>query len=323
MAVQSNQIMAGIATIGLGEEGLRRLANSVAAPFSYIRNLAPEVRAILLQHHLDRGDLGEKITVLTRNGDLIGFASSYLLRLRAEDVLDAILEGIGTCAQKLEIYRLAFFNESFELDLLGHELEQEVVPGDIVSGGLRVTHSLVGEHATWVEGFVLRLVCSNGMTHRECVSRRPPRSRRLPAWHPNAEELQREQLRNLARDAWNSLGQKLSAVKSLAGQQLEFEPLVSRWVERARLSTKALMPLLRGAWAVEGSQPTTYAVMNALTRVATHEASLNHHQRRILARLAGLLAFRQLHLCPRCFSLLAGPASAGVDPQETIGKGHN
>jgi hypothetical protein len=76
-----------------------------------------------------------------------------------------------------------------------------------------------------------------------------------------------------------------------------------------------MMPRLLEAWRVEGEENTHYGAVNALTRVATHDLDLSERQRRVLAALAGILAFSEVHLCPRCFSVL-GTAVAGGDRTE-------
>src|SRR5207247_2482968 len=128
-----------------------------------------------------------------------------------------------------------FFRDSFQLDLLGPNVSEEVLPGDVVQAGLRITHSFIGEHATWIEAFLLRLVCLNGMTHRECVSRRASRTRRLPTCLSGARELQRAQVGRLAEEAWGALRKKLHTLRGLQAESIEVDQLLTRWLERARL----------------------------------------------------------------------------------------
>jgi hypothetical protein len=59
------------------------------------------------------------------------------------------------------------------------------------------------------------------------------------------------------------------------------------------------------AWEAEGSEPSAFGALNALTRVATHSAELPEWQRQRLSRLAGIFANQDVHLCPHCFSVLA------------------
>jgi hypothetical protein len=99
----------------------------------------------------------------------------------------------------------------------------------------------------------------------------------------------------------------------LRGERLDdVAGVLGRWLERARLSSRNLLPVLHEAWRAEGSEATSYGVMNALTRVATHAADLSARMRNALSGLAGILAFRHEHICPRCFSVLSNSRVAIV-----------
>jgi hypothetical protein len=76
-----------------------------------------------------------------------------------------------------------------------------------------------------------------------------------------------------------------------------------------------MMPRLLAAWRTEGEENSHYGAVNALTRVATHDLDLSERQRRVLASLAGILAFSEVHVCPRCFSVL-GSSLAGDGRRE-------
>jgi hypothetical protein len=301
--IEPGRLCAGDVAIGLGQEGLERICQEVKAPFAYLDRLPGDRQADLLQYHLRRGDLqGDKAEFVIRQQELVGIERRSLHRLSSTDVLDAIADGGGSSS--LLVHRFQFFQNSFQLDLLSEAHDAEVAAGDIVQAGLRVTHSFVGEDATSLEAFVLRLVCSNGLIHRECVSRGTARTRRLPASRPDAHALQMEQVRRLTADILRSLRAKLDTLKSLDREPVEFEHLMRRWLERSRLSTRSLWPLIEAAWRQEGGRSMAYDAMNALTRVATHAEDLDFRTRRALSSLAGILAFRQIHFCPRCFSIL-------------------
>jgi hypothetical protein len=174
----------------------------------------------------------------------------------------------------------------------------------VVKAGLRITHSFTGWHATTVQSFLYRLVCENGMTHRECVSSRSAHTRRLPVSHPDALALQTAQVRRLAKQTWQALDAKLESVRTLQDEPVDATGLMIRWIERARLSTRYVLPRLRQAWEEEGSEPTIYGVVNAFTRAGTHGRVLSARVRRTLMALGGTLAFHRMHLCPQCFSMM-------------------
>jgi hypothetical protein len=306
-----NSVWANDAKLEIDDSCIGRLAKRVSAPSAYLSRLSPTVRASLLQHHLDAGDFGPaRVCITYTPPHLINIGSDSLTSLNGTEVINAIVDGVGPESRDLSVHGFSFSAQGFQLDVLGYHTREEVLPGDVVQGGLRITYAVLGEHAVWVEAFIIRLLCANGMTHRECVSRRPPRTRRLPLTNPNAKQLQSDQLRRLAAGEWEKLKEKLRALHSLSQERIEFEPMLGRWLERARLSQRRLMPLLLDARQHEVNNDTNYAAVNALTRVATHNEQLTIRERRTLARLAGLLAFRRLHFCPRCFSVLRDDAGA-------------
>ena len=132
------------------------------------------------------------------------------------------------------------------------------------------------------------------------------RTRRLDAGQQNAESLQIDQIRSMVVKIRQRLDAKLGAIKKLAGERADRAQL-EQFLHQARMHSRGLMDGLQNAWAVEGDERTAFGLLNALTRLATHDAGLSARQRAALARLAGIYANRNGHLCPRCFSMLASP----------------
>jgi hypothetical protein len=154
--VEDGTLLAGDARYRLQGDGLGRLCRRMGAPPAYLHGMEERIRSVVLQHHLDRGDLGaETVTIFSRDGEFVGFGRPELLRLGGPTILQAVVDGVG---RELDVHQLHHGEESFQIDLLGHEAGEEVAPGDVLRAGLRVTHSLTGEHATWIEAFVFRLV---------------------------------------------------------------------------------------------------------------------------------------------------------------------
>lgn len=290
----------------VGNGGIRRLCRFFKAPGEYVATLPPGLRASLVRHHLDRcRSPGGEVGLVVRGSEVVGLTRADLVRLAAAEVLEATLDGLRHAEGEPDVVDLEVAGESIRFDLIARGAAREVAPGDVLEAGVRVRHDLIGESATLVEGYVLRLVCRNGMTHRECLGpRRTPRARRLPATHPRARALQLEQVRRLAADAFGRLPERVGGLGRLREERVDFDRLTEGWLRRARLSPDRLVPVLRRAWEEEGAEPTAYGAMNAFTRVATHEVGLPARTRDVLTRLGGLLAFRHEHLCPRCWSLI-------------------
>ena len=306
LTVLDDTLVVGDERLALTQESRDRIFASVSAPATYLRELSPSFQGQALAHHVSRGDFGATVAVAARNGEVFAITRGDLVHLSGEEVLTALAEGLGEGSTALSVARIADTGDRLDVELVSSRKAIEVRRGDLVQGGLHLTHHRFGERATLIQTYMLRLVCTNGMTMRECVSRDGiVRTRKLAAGHPNGKALQLDQIRRLATRNWEALEPRLDEVKATSERPVDVEAVLSRWLQRARISPQ-LMGRLLGAWREEGSEPTQFAAVNALTRVATHDASLSLRQRRILASLGGLLAFSEVHICPRCFTVLAG-----------------
>jgi hypothetical protein len=283
------------------------------APPDYIGRLSPDLRSAVLAFHLADAENSSRLTdrntvVVSRNGRFRGFDRADLYHLSASEVLCAVRDGIRDHRVDLDVSTMNLRDEALQIDLVTPLLTDEVRLGDVIRYGLRVRHSLVGDYATTIESFAFRLVCRNGLVQRQCLGRKGtarsrPRTRRLPARYGDANQQQREQIGRLAAEAWRRLGGMSDGIRGLQARRLDFGDL-QRFLRQARMHSGRLLNLVEAAWGAEGAEPTAYAFLNALTRVATHEPGLSDQQRRRLDLLAGVFAGQDAHLCPHCFSLI-------------------
>lgn len=311
LIIEPGVLRAGEREFRLTTKGLERLCDRFGhrpkVPSSYLASLPDGLQTDLLRLHLGEGiEGGESVSLFARGSDLIGIGRADLARLTGADVLESTFEGLGGREEDLEVIRLSIADESLRFDLVTHRATTEVRAGDVLQAGIHVNHSLTGDWATRVEGYMHRLLCSNGATHRECLgARRNLRTRRMPASDRRARARQRDQVRRLAADGLERVSRRLESLKRLTAEPADFEHLATNWLRRSRLSTERLLPLLRQAHAEEGGEETAYGVMNAFTRVATHHTELSPNIRDVLARMGGMLALGHSRLCPRCWSLVA------------------
>jgi hypothetical protein len=323
--IEADRLIAGDRVFHLDSSGTRRLCRRLGAPNDYLFRLGRGMRAQVLEHHLrtgmfvDRKMTASNSRIIERNGIFVDLGRDDLHVLTCADVLQALKEGVGADATQLQVHALSVTDERIDVDLVSSRLSQDVRVGDAVRAGIHLEHSLLGEQATVVATFILRLVCRNGLVHRDCVNhKRSPRTRRLENNRSNARELQQDQIRRLAAGTWDHLFEKLEAIRRLQHEAVDAPAMLEQFVRRSRLYSHSVMEHLRTAWQTEGSEPTRFGVLNALTRVATHSAELTVRQRRMLSQLAGIFANHRTHICPRCFSVML--ARSDADPQ--AGEGH-
>ena len=116
------------------------------------------------------------------------------------------------------------------------------------------------------------------------------RVRRLPtAWKDSVDQLA-GQVRRLSADAWDRLSPLLNTIRESRDERIEVATARDQMLRRARMYSENLVHILQTAWELEGSESTAYGLLNALTRVATHEVSLSTRHRLALARLSSVLA---------------------------------
>lgn len=299
--------------IRMDQSARTRAFNRIGAPSSYFEAHSPELQAAALGEHAALGDFGSRPTLVLRNGQLVTIAKGELLSLSDADTISAVREALGDESSRLVLAKIGRDSERLDVELVSPSKAITVRPGDIVQSGLHIVHYRFGNQATLIEAFIHRLICSNGMTRRECVRDGLMRTRKLPVDFPNNRELQMNQIRRLTQQNWNGLQAQLEALRATSERPARVEELLTRWLQRARISVRAMMPRLRAAWQEEGAEETHYGAVNALTRVATHHRDLKERQRRVLASLAGLLAFAEVHICERCFSVLTRSAADSAD----------
>lgn len=307
-------------SVPMTQETRERLLAKAGAPVTYLKERGIDVQIIALRDHFRQGDFGPAPKLILRHGQLFTLRSDNLVELAHSEVLNAVAEPLGESAASLTVSQIGYADGRLEMDLVSPTKAIEVRRGDVVTAGLHIEHSRYRDQATQVQSFVYRLVCENGMTRRECVSADGiVRIRKLPASHPRAKELLLDQVRRLTARTWHRLEPQLLELRATSERRADVPHLLRQWVQRARFSTRStpsnrtrrvptVMDRLLAAWRDSGAEDTYYAAVNALTWVGSHDRELSPRERRTLSLLGGMLAFSGVHLCPRCFSLLSGPA---------------
>jgi hypothetical protein len=320
--VTADTLICGENSIPMSEEVRLELLSKAGAPTSYLTKRNMDIQILALREHLQQGDLGDTLVPVLQGDRLFTLQAAGLVELSHSEMLSAAMESLGPSADGLKLSRIDQTGGRLELELVTDAKTVEVRRGDLLKGGLHLTHSRFGGPATQIHSFVYRLVCTNGLIHRECDSSEGiVRTRKIPASHPRAKEIELDQIRRLTLRTWNKLEHQLHELRSTSERRADVPQLLRQWLQRARLSTRTnddrgtnslptTMDRLLRAWRVEGAENTYYGAVNALTWVGSHDCDLSPRHRRVLSMLGGLLGFSGAHVCPRCFSVLSGPSHA-------------
>ena len=219
--VDHDRISVGGRDYNLDRDGYRRLCQSLGEPHrDYLKKLPPKLRSEIVQYHVDQRHHITKMRRADDAGAVVSSDDRFLTLSRSDcrtsigtEVYSTIVDAIDQPGQLLEVYGLSFTDELVTFEIVSRQIVTEVRPGDLICGGLRVAHSRVGMDATSIHSFALRLVCTNGLVHRECIGpRRTARTRRLPASSNQAKDRQLEQIHRLTRQSWSHTRQLLDSV---------------------------------------------------------------------------------------------------------------
>lgn len=284
---------------------LEHLCRQTKTPLRY----PLDVTSQMINHDLE-SLRNERKAIVLKNGTFHTFCNPRLVSLSPLETIETLLDAIpANDLSQTRVAKLSCEDGRFDFDFVCENKTVEPRVGDVIKAGLTVSSYPFSDKATHVEGFFYRLVCQNGMIQKECVANGGHRrTRRLPIGNDidKAKIAQREQLSRLVTDSWEGLRNKLSAIIELTVESVNVQHLIEQALRRSRLYSRRLLQRTLDAWEVEGGDGTAYGVMNALTRVATHDTEISLRQSHGLSRVAGILAGESIHICPRCWSLTHG-----------------
>ena len=150
----------------------QQIGDYLEIPRKYYRRMLGE-DAELLAYNVNRWlrQSPEQRMIRTMDGHARAFLSNRYRRIDNLDIANITLPIIGE--MKDAIYASCELSEDYMyIKVVNPRLTAEVVPGDIVQGGVIITNSETGQGSVCVQPLVYRLVCSNGMVVNDAKMRR-------------------------------------------------------------------------------------------------------------------------------------------------------
>lgn len=292
----------------------RHLCQRLGMPADYVPKLPAAIQAELVNHHVREFYSANQMTgpdalvLYARKGEFLGLARSDLLTLSCKTLLEAVRQGVGGADAGTLLTRPAarFDDEVVRIDLINKVNAFEVRAGDILCSGLHIDHSLVGDFATTVQQYVVRMVCNNGLTRRECLGmKKAPRIRRQSKIQDDGQDILFDQVRRITETAWKGLPRVVEAIMQLQDKPFSHDQLRT-FMQYARMNSGGVWREVEAAWQRERELgDTAYRALNALTWAATHAQELSARQRTALSQLGGVFAMMDVHYCDRCGRLTA------------------
>ncbi|MCC7144501.1 MAG: hypothetical protein IT349_20580 [Candidatus Eisenbacteria bacterium] len=219
------------------------------------------------------------------------YAEDLRSRQRTLEAVNVVFSSIPTSARP-EVRGLSITEHGVSLTVLSRQTTAAVAVDDLVEAGLNVLCAALPAASVAVTPYYHRLRCLNGMVQRECGAPAHFSFDPLDA-HLSAVEETTKRL-------WCDLPARLGALRALPGAAANVPSLLQDIARRAALSPRRVMPRLLAAWQEEGSAPTEWGAVNAITRVATHATDIAPAEREALTRMGATLAFRRTHICGDC-----------------------
>jgi len=273
----------------LSETAVQQLAKMCRIPKEYALRCPPH----LLVPQLNWWTQGARETarLVISNDKVITLANPHDIWCPTQYLLDGVEKGMG------EVIDYEHFSHSLEytsLALLG-EKQTEVVRGDIINGGIRLEHSLLGVYPTAITGFVNRLVCTNGAVSSEIVSKW---SQKQTGGVPDIVRWAEE----IAAEAWARIDGYMEKVKALVDVRLN--GFTSHTLNDI-LDTYHIPGEVRDAIidrVVDEGAHNLYDIFNAITYVASHDVEDPRAAGRLML-IGGNLADNQ-EICPHCHRVM-------------------
>lgn len=222
------------------------------------------------------------------------------------ELVERAVDGIQRKFPDAEIY--------FDATKMAHSLRQTftqlVIPdmtrmmvdtgsdNDLWWGGVQIKNSLVGDGQTGVEGFLYRMLCTNGMIDTGPTA--AGWSRKTGGQDP--EDVYRW-AQQAVDDVLGGLESSFAAVQSTATEAIDGD--VAQTIRDVFAEHRIPGPLQRGVLdeLVDNDELTMYGLMNAVTAAANGEISPAHQQ--LLMRTGGEVA-RHADRCRACRRILPG-----------------
>jgi len=312
---ESGHLSTGKNEFFVAGEALDQLAQGADIPRPFFRRIQPDLRAIVFnrcfQLAVSRGRVPRAICLnLNRDMQVIGFDDSSLLRIGPVQLMEVVCSSLPSekSAEHIDVAEFDLGSRRLSFSCFSPQILGEPRAGDIINGGVDVVHHLCGDAGTQISCYLRRLVCQNGAIAHVCSQNRQLRARRLNNGRFDEKDMLR-QIGGLLVEAWAQLREKLDVVTHL----LEEEPLPLDVLRQQRtrfsLNNRMLRAIESAARDDElGPTNTRYDTFNAISRVATHDASLSLRQRRTLTRMAGEFSQQAAHRCSQCGQWIVEPA---------------
>ena len=279
--------------------GIVALGNILDIPSKFLGRLDPDVQETLLNTMLARSG-SEEVRIDANDQGVVDVYPANFNRLPAAEVVGIASRVVGNEGRVIDWRR---DNTGYGFEVIIPEMAEygfggDPSVGDITHGGLRFGQDLKHGLAPWVQEYVYRLVCTNGMEI-------PDRSLKVSIKGSTLDEIVAE-LEQKAEEAFGRVESTIASFYELRNERVsQPEQTLARLAREHGLTDKALAEMIRQLpeyMAADGTV-SMFDLVNLLTNQANDPALVGRFgSRRKLEVVGGTVALDHSSRCPQCRS---------------------
>jgi len=291
-----------VSEINANGNGVLAIGNWLNVPTPFLARLDADVQENLLNALLSRqSDTTATLSIVEDEG-LVDLAAPNHLKMDPRHLIDIAGEVVGHDAEVVE-YRRDSMGYAFDLIVSGSNgraVGGDAHVGDLTRGGLRFGQDTKKGLAPWVQRYLYRLVCTNGMEI-------PDHGLKIDARGHDMESLI-ESLTEKAHEAFSKVSGDIDSFYHLRTVRVSNpERTLVRLASEYGISARTLASLLAELpeYLAEDGTATQFDLVNLITNAANaNHLSNRPGARRALESIGGLITHDEAARCTQCASKL-------------------
>lgn len=291
---------AGHHTLPVTPTAMSTMADWIGVPAKFLLRQDPDLQEIIL-NRMFGGDGLSPVMVRFNEGSVIDLLAPDTKVINPQSVIDVASKVLGNDAVVVESW-IDSREYRFDAIVPTQDFGDRQV-GDITRAGLRFGQDTQHNLSPWVQRYMYRLVCTNGMETFDSGLKVDGRGQ-------SVEDVLME-LELMAQRAFGTIEREIEAFYALREQPVPEnnpERFLNRLAEETGMGAPVLARLIREAPAILGPEPTMFDMVNYVTNQANDPDIVGRANiRRALERSGGhIVADADGARCGTCFSLLDG-----------------
>jgi len=290
--VQPGQVVlragSGGALVPLSENGVKALTNFVGMPAKLCQELSPALFGRVATELLSKK---ERYNLLIDNAEVQNFGEYRGIRnLPVERVLSTIEKAIPRC----DYHRVHILSSYAAMVEIVGTRQEAVRRGDLVQAGAMLSFSPINTIRPVVQSYVLRLVCTNGLTSKTVLAE-------YGGGGGEGDDVW-QWFRQAVRAAYQSIGDIVDRYKQMVRERIPADQragVLEELLRRAGITGKEAEAVR--AQAIQEPPRNAYDMMNLITWASSHIVrSPESVQRALNAGATFTSESQHASICPLC-----------------------